>query len=99
MKKAALPAYILLVIGFLACLQKNAVISGLIAVTPCFSTTDNIQFAGFTSAGNHTIWVLPARIASSSRRAAQMTSFYFMPSKSYTSYCKTVYRCAQEANQ
>jgi len=93
MKKAALPVYILLVIGFLACLQKTAVITGLIAVRPCFSTTDNIQFAGLTSTSNHTIWVLPARMAGiSSRYTAQMTRFYFVPSKSYYSYCKAVYR-------
>jgi len=93
MKKAALPVYILLVIGFLACLQKTAVITGLIAVRPCFSTTGNIQFAGFGNSGNHTIWLLPARMAAtSSRHTAQMTRFYFVPSKSYYSYCKAMYR-------
>ena len=93
MEKAALPVYILLVIGFLACLQKTAVITGLIAVRPCFSTTGNMQLAGLTSAGNHTIWLLPARMAATSNRhTAQMTRFYFVPSKSYYSYCKAVYR-------
>jgi len=93
MKKAALPVYILLVIGFLACLQKTAVITGLIAVRPCFSTTGNIKFAGLGNSGNHTIWLLPARMAATgSRHTAQMTRFYFVPSKSYYSYCKAMYR-------
>jgi len=93
MKKAALPAYLLLVTGFLACLQKDATITGLLRVSPCFSTTDTIKFAGFISNNSHTIWVLPAR--TSRWHTEQM----MMPSKSYASYCKAVYRYAQETNQ
>ncbi len=98
MKKAVLPAYILLVTGFLACLQKDAIITGLLRVSPCFSTTGTITVAGLAGNNGHTIWVLPARAGRG--HSEQVGSFYMIPSKSFAGYCKAVvYRQAQETNQ